>query len=114
MFYSVTAFDDYMKRCNIFMPPFQRDMIRNLDHAYVTCKKGKTELLIRGTRPGLVEAFGRDDSPGISINDLPNRPQPMGGQPKLPYPVACTYPPNAQNRIPPMYHYSSNPEEWYG
>lgn len=114
-FYSLNAFDDFLKKSSIFIPPFQKDMIKNLDRAYVTCKKGKTELLIRGTRPGLVEAFARDDSPGISINDLPNRPQPMGtNQLRLPYPVSCTYPPNVQHRIPPMYHYSGNPEEWYG
>jgi hypothetical protein len=112
MFYSVTAFDDYMKRCNIFMPPFQRDMIRNLDHAYVTCKKGKSELLIRGTRPGLLEALAREDAPGVSVNDLPPLPE-KDGQLRLPYPVACTYPPST-NRVPPMYNYHGNPEEWIG
>ena len=112
MFYSVTAFDDYMKRCNIFMPPFQRDMIRNLDHAYVTCKKGKSELLIRGTRPGLLEALAREDSPGVSVNDLPPLPE-KDGQLRLPYPVACTYPPSV-SRVPPMYNYHGNPEEWIG
>jgi len=112
MFYSVTAFDDYMKRCNIFMPPFQRDMIRNLDHAYVTCKKGKSELLIRGTRPGLLEALVREDAPGVSVHDLPPLPE-KDGQLRLPYPVACTYPPSA-SRVPPMYNYHGNPEEWIG
>jgi hypothetical protein len=110
MFYSLTAFEDYMKRCNIFMPPFQRDMIRNLEHSYVTCKKGKSELLIRGTRPGLLEALSRDDAPGVSVNDLPPLPE-KDGQLKLPYPVCCTYPPV---RVPPMYNYHGNPEEWIG
>jgi hypothetical protein len=115
-FYSLNSFDDFLKKSNIFMAPFQKDMIRNLDRAYVTCKKGKTELLIRGTKPGLEEAFGRDDSPGISINDLPNRPDPMDvHQLKLPYPVSCTFPPSiGAQRVPPMYHYNGNPEEWYG
>ena len=111
MFYSLTAFEDYMKRCNIFMPPFQRDMIRNLEHSYVTCKKGKSELLIRGTRPGLLEALSRDNAPGVSVNDLPPLAE-KDGQLRLPYPVACTYPPGG--RVPPMYNYHGNPEEWIG
>ena len=112
MFYSVTAFDDYMKRCNIFMPPFQRDMIRNLNYAYVTCKKGKSELLIRGTRPGLLEALTREDAPGVSVNDLPPLSE-KDGQLRLPYPVACAYPPST-SKVPPMYNYHGNPEEWIG
>ena len=112
MFYSLTAFEDYMKRCNIFMPPFQRDMIRNLEHSYVTCKKGKSELLIRGTRPGLLEALSRDDAPGVSVNDLPPLVE-NDGQLRLPYPVSCTYPPS-MTRVPPMYNYHGNPEEWIG
>mgnify|MGYP006896826897 CR=1 FL=1 len=117
-FYSLSSFCDFLQKSNIFMPPFQRDMIRNLDHAYVTCKKGRSDLLIRGTRPGLVEAFGRDDAPGVSIHDLPDKPNPMAMSTKpqltLPYHVQCCYPPHAQERIPPMYHYTGNPEEWYG
>ena len=114
-FYSITAFVEFLDRCGIFIPPFQKDMLRNLDRAYVICKKGKKDLLIRGTRPGLLEALGRDDAPGVSIHDLPTRPnpmaQPVSPQLRLPYPVSCTYPPG---RMPPMYANQGRPEEWLG
>ena len=110
-FYNIQAFIDFLNKSDIFIPPFQKDMIMNLDKSFITCKKGEKKLIIRGTKNGLVEALGRADAPGISINDLPQRP---GPQLMLPYHVQCCYPPNSPQRMSPMYNYHGNPDEWYG
>lgn len=115
LFYNILSFSEFLTKSKITILPFQKDMIKNLDRAFITCKKGKTDLVIRSTKPALVEALLRDNAPTINLNELPTRPMPGPPQNQLclPYHVAVTYPPGPQ-RQPPMYNYHGNPEEWYG
>ena len=114
LFYNVGAFDSFLRRYNIFMPPFQKDMIRQLEKAYVTCKTGTHDLLIRGSRELLVEALSRADAPGV---DMQTAGQAVMNTP-LPAPVGHGYPLGmrpvnpAEIRKPPMY--SSNGNHWFG
>ena len=113
MFYNIGAFDSFLRRYEIFMPPFQKDMIRQLDRAYVTCKTGTHDLLIRGTRELLVEALARADAPGVDVKTagqaVLNAPAPCGHG----YPLGMRlYNPN-EERIPPMYAGSNN-GTWFG
>ena len=34
LFYNINAFDAFLRRSEIFMPPFQKDIIKQLDRAY--------------------------------------------------------------------------------
>ena len=58
-FFSLVMFNDFLLKSGIFMAPYQRDMLITLGRSYVTCKKGKSELLIRGSLDGLAEALER-------------------------------------------------------
>ena len=109
LFYTIGAFDTFLKRSNIFIPPFQLDIIRKLDRAYITCKKGTHNLLIRGSRELLVEASKDDNAKGVETNiELPRINS-------LPVP-ATTFYGGVNNLInnerkPPMYN--GFPDEWY-
>jgi len=107
LFYNIGAFDAFLRRSEIFMPPFQKDIIRQLDRAYVTCKKGKHDLLIRANRELLKDALTRDYAQGVDVQTagqaIMNNPiPPMGYNPMAMQP---------QDRRPPMY--SGFPGEWY-
>jgi len=108
LFYNLNAFDAFLRRSEIFMPPFQKDIIRQLDRAYVTCKKGTHDLLIRGGLGMLREALGKEDSKGVDIN--------TAGQAILnspPAPIGSGYTPSmVGHSMPPMYN--GHPDEWYG
>ena len=112
LFYNVGAFDAFLRRCNIFMAPFQKDIIFQLDRAFVSCKKGTHELLIRGSRQLLVEALGRCDSPGVDIKTAGDAIM------NTPAPIGCGHPPGLHlvfeppRSVSPMYN--GHPDEWCG
>lgn len=119
LFYNINAFDAFLRRSEIFMPPFQKDIIRQLDRAYVSCKKGTHDIIIRGTRSMLDDALHRADSTSVDMktlsNAVPNRPMPA---PRLSM-VNPNYNPSGVNltcrpdRMPPMYA-GCELETWYG
>lgn len=102
LFYNIGAFDSFLRRSQIFMPPFQKDIIHQLERAFVTCKKGTHDLLIRGTLDMLRDAVSRNDSQGVDIK--------TAGQAIMNTPIVI---PNGApgGRMPPMYN--GYPEEWY-
>jgi len=106
LFYNINAFDAFLRRSEIFMPPFQKDIIKQLDRSYVTCKKGTHDLIIRGTRALLIEACARNNPQGVDIQTatqaIMHTPAPVG---------AGRNPMAMNNRQPPMY--SGFPEQWY-
>lgn len=110
LFYNLGAFDAFLRRSEIFMPPFQKDIIRQLDRAYITCKKGTHDLLIRGSRPMLLEAVGSENPQGV---DLHTAGQAILNNPTPPPPMGMGYNPMQYQgeRRPPMY--SGFPGEWY-
>ena len=107
LFYNLNAFDTFLRRSEIFMPPFQKDIIRQLDRSYVTCKKGTHDLLIRGTRELLIEALARSNAQGVDMQTagqaILNTPPPAGG--------GFTPAQSSAQRQPPMYN--GYPGEWY-
>lgn len=105
MFYTIPAFDAWLRRNDIFMPPFQKDIIKSLDRAHITCKKGTHDLLIRASKPMLEEALKRADAPAIGLDVIQH--QKMTITPPLCLPAAT----GSQTRMPPMYN--GHPEDWY-
>ncbi len=106
LFYNLNAFDAFLRRSEIFMPPFQKDIIRQLDRAYVTCKKGTHDLLIRGGLGMLRDALGKADAQGVDVHTAGQAI--MNTTP----PVGSGYTPNmVGHRPPPMYN--GHPDEWY-
>lgn len=106
LFYNLNAFDAFLRRSEIFMPPFQKDIIRQLDRAYVTCKKGTHDLLIRGGLGMLRDALGKADAQGVDVHTAGQAI--MNTTP----PVGSGYAPNmVGHRTPPMYN--GHPDEWY-
>lgn len=107
LFYTISAFDEFLRRSGIFMPPFQKDIIRQLDRAYVTCKKGCHDLLIRGGLGMLRSALAESNAQGVDYQTagqaILNSTPPYGN------PMAMHY---QGSRQPPMYN--GQPDEWYG
>lgn len=106
LFYNLNAFDAFLRRSEIFMPPFQKDIIRQLDRAYISCKKGTHDLLIRGGLGMLRDALGKADAQGVDVHTAGQAI--MNTTP----PVGSGYAPNmVGHRTPPMYN--GHPDEWY-
>jgi hypothetical protein len=103
MFYTIGAFDNFLKSSGIFIQEYQKDVIKKLSRAYITCKKGTHELLIRGERLYLADALKDSDSSSVDsktateavLNTVP----------------AVSPASNFINRRPPMYN---DTEQWYG
>jgi hypothetical protein len=103
MFYTIGAFDNFLKSSGIFIQEYQKDVIKKLSRAYITCKKGTHELLIRGERLYLADALKDSDSSSVDsktateavLNTIP-----------VVSPAS-----NFINRRPPMYN---DTEQWYG
>lgn len=109
MFYNLGAFDSFLRRCGIFMAPYQKDLVKNLERAYITCKKGTHDLLIRGTRALLVDAANDVNAKCVDIptagSAITNLPVPVVGG-------GFGFNNMKEKRRPPMY--SGYPDEWYG
>ena len=56
-FYTLTAFDNYLKSCGITLELYQRDIINNLGTVYVTCYTGTKNLNIRSTYRNLLDSM---------------------------------------------------------
>ena len=109
LFYNLNAFDAFLRRSEIFMPPFQKDIIKQLDRAYITCKKGTHDLLIRGTRALLIEAAARNNPQGVDVQTatqaIMHTPAPVGAGRN---PMGMQF---EGARQPPMYN--GYPDQWY-
>lgn len=115
LFYNLGAFDSFLRQYSIFMPPFQKDIIRQLDRAYITCRKGTHDLLIRGTRAMLLDAVGEADAQGVDLQTAGLAIMNTPPQQAAPPPVGLGHNPMGMmyqgDRQPPMY--SGYPGEWY-
>ena len=46
-FYTLDAFESFMKDCGIYLQSFHREILRHLPKSFVACKKGEKSLIIR-------------------------------------------------------------------
>lgn len=76
-FYTMKGFETFLRDSGIFIAGYQRELIRNLNNAYVTCLRNTKDLLIKCSY----------DSLRISLNNE------SGGNNQVPYNVQCTHPP---------------------
>lgn len=60
-FYSISAFDTYLKGCGIYTQLYERDIIVNLGECFVSCYRGKKQLCIRATYKHLLETMNEHD-----------------------------------------------------
>ena len=56
-FYSIEKFEEFINRCSIYMQGYQREIIRNMRNPYITCKRGKRELVIKSNYQALKSAM---------------------------------------------------------
>ena len=56
-FFTIDMFDRFLKESGIYMALYEKDILRNLKWSYVTCKKGKKELIIRQSWQKLNDAL---------------------------------------------------------
>jgi len=103
LFYSIPAFDNFLRSCGIFIQEYQKDVIKKLDRAYITCKKGTHELLIRGERLYLSDALRDEKSSSVD-----NRTATEAVLNTVPVFGPAS---NFVNKRPPMYN---DTEQWYG
>lgn len=80
-FYTLTAFEDFLNRSNIFMASYQRELIIHISTPYVACKKDGHELLIKTNYDALKNALEEDEKP-------------KGSEEKEPYNVSITRTPH--------------------
>lgn len=104
-FYTIGAFDAFLRKYNIYLPLHQEDIIRQLEKAYITCKTGTHELLIRGTRPLLLDAVGDSTAKPVDVNTVGSVIM------NNPVPVGLGSLPGSNNMLLPAYN--GYPGEWY-
>jgi len=68
-FNDIKSFEDYLKRCGIYMQLYQRDIIINCGTAYATCYKGSKELNLRGSYGNLLDSMKEHDKISKEIEE---------------------------------------------
>lgn len=56
-FYTVDAFENFLRISNITIAYYQKEILKNLGSSFVSCYKGSNELCIRGSYKGLGDAL---------------------------------------------------------
>ena len=69
-FDDISAFDDYLKGCGIYMQMYQREIIINCGTAYATCYKGSKELNLKGSYAKLFDSMKEHDKLSNELNKL--------------------------------------------
>lgn len=102
-FKSIDEFKKFLRSCGIFLAKYQEDIIRNLRWAYITCKIGSTDLMIRQTygklHQDLVKLDKKDDVTGTTIRPNNNVPSTI---------------PSSSGGILGMRPQSEEVKEWFG
>lgn len=60
-FDSIEEFDNFLKSHGLYMQLYQRELIRDLKEAFVSCYRGKKELCVRGSYKYLLETMNDHD-----------------------------------------------------
>lgn len=79
-FYTLKAFETFLKESQIYLMGWEREVIRNMPRRYITCRKGKKELIIKCSYSALNDEIKEESS-----NDAE------------PYNVAITRPPSMRH-----------------
>ena len=61
-YFSVPLFEKFLTESNLALEPWQKDVLLCLQQAFITCKPGTRELLVRSTYDGLKLATVRSES----------------------------------------------------
>lgn len=104
-FYTIEGFSGFLRDSNIYLALYQKDILKALKWAYVACKKGSKELLIKQSYIKLKEAL-EEDNPSVStsggsessIGFQALRPN---GVDREPYVVGITRPPYMREAFEP-------------
>lgn len=56
-FFTIDMFDRFLKESGIYMTLYEKDIIKKLKWSYITCKKGKREIIIRDSWQSLNNAL---------------------------------------------------------
>jgi len=90
VFWTMKGFEKFLTDSSIFIMGYERELIRNLPNAYVTCVKNSKELIIKGSYDKLSETINKNS------------------ESELPYNVQCTHPPIPKPITRPMTVYEPN------
>jgi hypothetical protein len=101
-FYTIEKFENFLIECDLSLQGFEKEVIKMLHNPYICCKKNSRELLIRNSydnlRIGLNDSMFNDSKSKEPINSVNNGINPFykpnkGSEDRIPYNVACTFPP---------------------
>lgn len=67
-FYTIEAFDTYLKGCGIYAQLYEKDIIVNLGESFISCYRGKKTLCIRATYKHLLETMNEHDRMQTAID----------------------------------------------
>lgn len=73
----ISEFEDYLKKCGIYMQYFQKEMILNHGTVYATCYKGSKELNMRTSYANLLSSMKENlkdsNTPSNTTNNNENK-----------------------------------------
>lgn len=124
-YYTLEGFNNFLKGCGIYLAIWQKDVIKNLSHVYISCRKGSKELIIRQSFLKLKEALEDSDSSSAPPSEPPKKSDEHSigfeaskpkGDSKEPYNVAITRVPTFTNKAPKIIQQKVfEPEgRWFG
>lgn len=61
LFYIMESFEDFLKRSNIYLQLYEKDIIVNLGEVYVSCYRGTHRLCIRSSYKKLLDSMNDFD-----------------------------------------------------
>ena len=67
-FYTMEAFESYLKTCGIYIQLYEKDIITNLGECFITCYKGKKQLCIRSTYKHLFDTITENEKITAGLN----------------------------------------------
>jgi hypothetical protein len=99
IYYSITQFIAFLAACHIKLERFELEILLNLKDSYVTCQKGKHDLIIRGTWALMKDSL-------VCVSPMPFYPSIKIKTPSVPQQLSL-----------PLFTANSNTEEiknWFG
>ena len=96
-YYTLKAFENFMNDCHIYLASWQREIIKNMRHPYIACRKGERDIIIKNTYMALCSAIEEDGAKKTTTAPFAAH----GGSEDIePYNVAITRPPSMRHMQP--------------